>query len=86
MMKRLMGLMGALALLSGLVACRASTTPTSQVATATASPAPKATPTATGRPAATATPVWQIPRIQDSDWVMGSPDAGLTIVEYSDLQ
>jgi hypothetical protein len=86
MIKRLIGLMGALALLSGLVACQASPTMTSQVTAATASPTPKATATAIGRPAPTATPVWQIPRIQDSDWVRGSADAGMTIVEYSDLQ
>jgi hypothetical protein len=86
MIKRLLGLMGALALLGGLVACRGSATSSSPVGTATVSPAPTATSTPTGRPAATATPVWQIPRIQESDWVRGSADAGLTVVDYSDLQ
>jgi hypothetical protein len=86
MIKRLIGLVGVLALLSGLVACRPSATLTSQVAKATGSPTPKATSTATGMPAATPTPPWQIPQVQESDWVTGAADAGLTLVEYSDLQ
>jgi hypothetical protein len=86
MIKRLIGLVGALALLSVLVACRPSATLTSQVAKATGSPTPKAASTATSMPAATPTPPWQIPQIQASDWVRGGADAGLTLVEYSDLQ
>ena len=96
MVRRLISLVGVLALLSGFVACQPAGTATSQatqaietstpmvVSTATSVPAP--TPTGPAQAAATATPPWQIPEVQDSDWVRGGANAGLTLVEYSDLQ
>ena len=94
MVRRLISLVGVLALLSGFVACQPAGTATSQatqaietstpmvVSTATSVPAP----TPTAQAPVTATPPWQIPEVQDSDWVRGGANAGLTLVEYSDLQ
>ncbi len=65
--------------------------PTSAPSEATPAPAePTAAPAATPVPGATSapqpTPPWQIPGVQEDDWVSGPEDAGLTIVEYSDFQ
>jgi hypothetical protein len=87
--------------LCGLVACQAAATPTSApsptpVPTATPVPAvptatpagedPKQEPTAMAEGAADAEPQWQIPRVRETDWGEGNPDAGLVVVEYSDFQ
>lgn len=51
---------------------------------------PTPTPAATPVPGATSaprpTPEWQIPMVQEDDWVSGPEDAGMTVVEYSDFQ
>lgn len=65
--------------------------PTSAPSEATPAPAePTAAPAATPVPGATSapqpTPPWQIPGVQEDDWVSGPEGAGLTIVEYSDFQ
>lgn len=97
MSKRLIWLLGLLAMV-GLVACGPTATPTLEpTATATLVP-PTATPkpTSTPRPAsgsegssesgASSEPAWQIPNVRESDWTHGASDAALVIVEYSDFQ
>jgi hypothetical protein len=90
-----MVLWGLLALCA-LVACKATEAPTLEPAAtatvpkATATLAQKSVPTATlaaaSKPGATPTPPWQIPELQESDWVKGGVNAGLVLVEYSDYQ
>jgi hypothetical protein len=89
MTKRMMRLLVPLVVLVGLVACQSTPAagpgePSPTAAAATATPEPAATPTA--GPAPTPTVEWQIPQIREEDWVEGSADAGLVIVEYSDFQ
>lgn len=92
MLKRLMLLLGVLALaLSGLLACRSSTpeatTPEpSPTNTATAPTSPVATKAAEDTTSPTPSPTWQIPEVRADDWVRGGANAGLTLVEYSDFQ
>lgn len=98
MPKRVMLLLGALAL-SGLVACKSPTPETASpqpepTATSAAPVSPAATtqdlsptPEATGDAAGpTPVPTWQIPEVRADDWVRGGANAGLTLVEYSDFQ
>ncbi len=91
MLKRLMLLVGVLAL-AGFLACKSPTpeaTPSQAGPTATSavpispSPTPKAAEDTTGP---TPVPTWQIPEVQADDWVRGGANAGLTLVEYSDFQ
>ena len=58
-------------------------TPTRSTADASTATPSSAEPVRTGP---TPTPQWQIPRIGETDWGKGNPDAKLVIVEYSDFQ
>ena len=94
MSKRLIWLLGVLAIV-GLVACGPAATPTLEP-TPTALPTATPKPTSTPRPAsgsggsqesgASSEPAWQIPKVRESDWAHGASDAPLVIVEYSDFQ
>jgi hypothetical protein len=98
MSKRLIWLLGILAVV-GLVACGPTATPTLEptpTAVPTAAPTATSKPTSTPRPAsgsggsseggASSEPGWQIPKVRESDWTHGASDAPLVIVEYSDFQ
>jgi len=91
MLKRLTILLAAVVLV-GLVACgtsqpEATPTGTKPAATQTATSAPPPTDSASGGSSSpTPTPTWQVPLVQEDDWTIGSEDAGLVIVEYSDFQ
>ena len=94
MSKRLIWVLGILALV-GLVACGPAATPTLEP-TPTALPTATPKPTSTPRPAsgsgssaesgASSGPAWQIPEVRESDWTQGADDAALVIVAYSDFQ
>jgi hypothetical protein len=74
-----------------------ASTPTPVADTPTAVPTrkpsatPEATPTSTREAekrstVPTPTRTWQIPEVQERDWVKGGADAGMVLVEYSDFQ